>query len=109
MSWFIRHVIPGINTHNHRVNAAERAIQTFNNHIVAVLSTCDENFPSVLCYKLIKQAQDTLNMLCTSCTHTQLSSYHVLEGRYDFNQFPFSPPVCQAKQSTHHKLERAGD
>jgi hypothetical protein len=28
--------------HNHRVNASERAIHTFKNHMIAGLSTCDE-------------------------------------------------------------------
>ena len=45
--------------HNHRVNPAECAIQTFKNHTIADLSTCDEKFPLVLWCKLIKQAQDT--------------------------------------------------
>ena len=29
---------------NHHVNAAERAMQTFKNHKIAGLSTCDEKF-----------------------------------------------------------------
>jgi hypothetical protein len=31
--------------HNHRVNAAERAIVTFKEHSVAALATVDMNFP----------------------------------------------------------------
>ena len=31
--------------HNHRANAAERAIQTFKNHFIAGLSGLDPNFP----------------------------------------------------------------
>jgi hypothetical protein len=31
-----------VEPHNHRVNAAERAIQTFKNHMIAGLSTCHE-------------------------------------------------------------------
>ena len=65
-----------VEPHNHRSNAAERAIQTFKNHTIAGLCTCDENFPSVLWCKLIKQAQDTLNMLRTSRVHPKLSAYH---------------------------------
>ena len=64
--------------HNHRVNAAEHEIQTFKNHTIAHLSTYDEKFTSVLWCKLIKQAQDTLKMLRTSCTEPQLSACHVL-------------------------------
>ena len=80
--------------HNHRVNAEKRGIKTFNNHIIAGLSTCDEIFPSVLWCKLIEQAQDTLNMLWTSCTHPQLSACPILEGPHDFNRVPFDPPGC---------------
>eukprot|EP00978_Attheya_sp_CCMP212_P012781 scaffold31961_cov29-Attheya_sp.AAC.1 len=55
-----------VEPHNHRVNAAERAIQTFKNHTIAGLSIVDEEFPSMLWHKLVKQSQDTLNMLRTS-------------------------------------------
>ena len=40
---------------NHRVNAAERAIQTFKNHFLAGLATVDKAFPLELwCYLLIQ-------------------------------------------------------
>ena len=35
-------------THNHRVSAIESAMQTFKNHTVVGLITCDETFLSVL-------------------------------------------------------------
>ena len=34
-----------VEPHNHRVNAAERAIQTFKNHFISGLCTTDRNFP----------------------------------------------------------------
>jgi len=49
-----------VEPHNHRVNAAERAIQTFTNHFIAGLSTCDDIFPTLLWNKLIQQCQNTL-------------------------------------------------
>ena len=52
--------------HNHRVNAAEGAIQTFKNHLISGMSTCDASFPSLLWNKIIPRAQDSLNMLRTS-------------------------------------------
>ena len=85
-----------VKPHNYCINAAERAIQTFKKYKIAGLITCDENFPSVLWCKLIKQAQYTLNILQTSHPHPQKSAYHVLEGPHDFNRFPFTPPGCQA-------------
>ena len=85
-----------VEPHNHRSNTAERAIQTFNNHTIAGLCTCNEDFPSVLWCKLIKQAQDTLNMLRTSRVHPKISAYHMLEGPHDFNRVPFAPPGTHA-------------
>ena len=52
-----------VEPHNHRVNAAERAIQTFKNHFIAGLSTCDAAFLTALWSRLVRQGQDTLNML----------------------------------------------
>ena len=37
-----------VEPHNHRVNAAERAIQTFKNLFISGLAACDGNFPTVL-------------------------------------------------------------
>ena len=42
-----------VEPHNHRVNAAERAIQTFKNHTIAGLCICDKEFPSMLWDKII--------------------------------------------------------
>jgi hypothetical protein len=47
---------------NHRLNHAERAIQTFKNHFIAVLYGADSNFPAKQWDRLIKQAVITLNM-----------------------------------------------
>jgi hypothetical protein len=64
--------------------------------MIAGLSTCDENFPSLLWDRIVPQAQDSLNMLRTSRTHPQLSAYHVLEGAHDFNRIPWAPPGTRA-------------
>ena len=53
---------------------------------------CNKGFPSVLWDKIIRQLQDSLNMLQTSRVHPQLSAFHVLEGHHDFNRVPFGPP-----------------
>ena len=80
----------------HRVNAAERAIQTFKNHFIAGLCTTDRNFPSQLWDKLLPQAQNSLNMLRTSRIDPTRSAYEVLEGPHDFNRQPWAPPGCRA-------------
>ena len=81
-----------VDPHNHRVNAAERAIQTFKNHFNAGLSTCNASFPSLLWNKTILQAQDYLNVLYTSQVNPKLSVYSVLEGIHDFIRHPWDPP-----------------
>jgi hypothetical protein len=80
----------------HRVNAAERAIQTFKNHFIAGLCTTDRYFPFQLWDKLLPQAQDSLNMLRTSRVDPSKSAYEVLEGPHDFNRHPWAPPGCRA-------------
>ena len=85
-----------VDPRNHRVNAAERAIQTFKNHLIAGLSTCDVSFPSLLWNKILPQAQDPLNMLRTSRVHPKLSAYSVLEGIHDFNRHPWAHPGTRA-------------
>ena len=42
-----------VEPHNHRVNAAERAIRTFKNHFIAGLCIGDRNFPTILWRKLV--------------------------------------------------------
>ena len=49
--------------HNHRVNAAERAIATFKEHFIATLATVDPTCPLQLWDEFLPQVQLTLNML----------------------------------------------
>jgi hypothetical protein len=62
--------------HIHRRNAAERAIQTFKNHFIAMLcGTADPLFPKYLWDRLLPQAELTLNLLRQSRMHPKLSAY----------------------------------
>jgi hypothetical protein len=85
-----------VEPHNHRANAAKRAIQTFKNHFIAGLIIGDERFPIMLWSKLIQQAQNSLNLLRTSRVRPKISAYHALEGTHDFNRHPFAPPATRA-------------
>ena len=76
----------------HRRNAAERAIITFNNHFVLVLSTTDPYFPIRNWYQLLSQFFITLNLLLNSGVNPALSVYAYLYGRYYFNKYPMLPP-----------------
>jgi len=76
----------------HRVNAAERAIQTYKNHLIAGLCTVDPNFPLQLWDETVPQSEMTLNMLRTSRRNPRLSAYAKLEGNFNFDRTPLAPP-----------------
>ena len=81
---------------NHRVNVAKRVIQTFKNHFLAGLATVDIQFPLQLWCYLLQQAELTLNLLWTSLVDPEKSAYEVLDGAFDYNTTPLTPPGTQA-------------
>jgi hypothetical protein len=85
-----------VEPHNHRVNAAERAIQTFKDHFVSALATTDSEFPLQLWNRLTPQVETTLNLMRRSRIDPTKSAYEVLHGPYDWNRFPLAPPGCKA-------------
>ena len=78
--------------HVHRRNAAERAIRTYKNHLLAFLATCDPDFPVAEWDRLLFQVELTLNLLCSSRVNPRLSAHAYLNGNFDFNQTPLAPP-----------------
>ena len=72
-------------SHIHRRNATERAIQTFKNHLIAMLSSCDQQFTMNLWDQLIAQAQITLKILCPPRLNPRLFVYAQLEGAFNFD------------------------
>ena len=80
-----------VEPHNHRVNAAERAIQTFKNRFIGALGTTDSKFPIQLWDKLAPQVQDCINLLRHSRISPNKSAYETLEGPYDWNRYPLAP------------------
>jgi hypothetical protein len=85
-----------VEPHNHRVNAAERAIQTFKDAFIATLATTDRDFPLQLWDKLAPQVQDTLNLLRASRINPSISAYEALNGPYNWDRYPLAPPGCKA-------------
>ncbi len=81
---------------NHRVNAAERAIQTFKDAFIAALAMTDNNFPLHLWDKITPQVQDMLNMMRASRVNPTISAYETLNGPYDWNRYPLAPLGCKA-------------
>ena len=76
----------------HRTNAAERAIRTFKNHLIAGLCSTDENFPMHLWDRLVPQALITINLLRGSRINPAHSAWSQLFGPYNFNKEPIAPP-----------------
>ena len=72
--------------YQHRRNAAERAIRTFTNHLLAGLATCDP--ASHICEwdRLLLQAELTINLLRNSRINPNLSAWADLFGNFDFNK-----------------------
>jgi hypothetical protein len=77
--------------HNHRVNAAERAIATFKEHFIAVLATVDAHWPLQLWDEFLPQVEFTLNMLHFSCRYPKKSANQEVYGTFDFNKTPLAP------------------
>ena len=61
--------------HNHRLNAAKRAVQTFKDALIAALATTDSNFPLQLRDKITPQVQNTLNMMRASRINQAMPAY----------------------------------
>jgi hypothetical protein len=90
----------------HRRNMAERAIQTFKNHFIAILAGTDPTFPLHLWDKLIPQAETTLNLLRQSRQHPQLSAHIHLFDPFDYNRTPLAP--LGTKAIVHDKPQQRG-
>jgi hypothetical protein len=85
-----------IEPHNHRVNAAERAIQMFKDAFIAALATTDANFPIQLWNQMTSQIQNTLNMMRASRVNPAILAYESLDGPYNWNRYPLAPLGCKA-------------
>jgi hypothetical protein len=85
-----------VEPHNHHINAAERAIQTFKDHLISALATTDSEFPPQLWVKLTSQVETNLNLMRASQIKPRISAYKAIWGPYDWNCFPLAPPGCKA-------------
>ena len=74
---------------------AERAIQTFNNHFIAVHSRTNSAFPVQAWNYILEHVVVTLNMLRPSRLNPKISSYMRLYGIFDFNKTPIAPAGCK--------------
>ena len=81
----------------HRRNIAEKAIQTFKDHFIGVLSGCAKSMPMHLWCQLLPQVERQLLLLRQSAVNPGMSAYaHVYQGQHDYNKHPFVPIGMEA-------------
>ena len=78
-------------SHIHRINLAERAIRTFNEHLIIGLASIDPGFPVHLWCKLLKQVEMTLNMMIKSRVHPKISAYTEINVSFNSTKTPLAP------------------
>jgi hypothetical protein len=78
----------------HWRNIAERAIQTFKNHFVAILSRVDDRFPLSLWCHLVRPAELTVNLLQQSNVVPKILAYVHVHGQHNYMKRPFAPLGC---------------
>jgi hypothetical protein len=83
--------------HDHCCNLAEKAIQTFKDHFVAILCGTNKSFLLHLWDRLLPQAEHTLNMLRPSQMTPTISAYAYLWKQHDYNANPFAPLGCKVE------------
>ena len=81
-----------VSPHTLRRNLAERAIQTYKNHLKAVLVSVDPNFPLSEWDRLLEQENITLNLLRSARSSPKLSTYAYMLGKFNFAATPLAPP-----------------
>ncbi len=81
----------------HYCNIAERAIQTFKNHFVSILSGVVDRFPPSLWCHLVWPAKLPINLLQQSNITPKVSVYAHVHGQHDYIKCPFAPLGCAVK------------
>ncbi len=74
---------------DHQSNMAEKAIQTFKDHVVGILSGCAPTFSLHLWCQLLPQVERQLLLLQQLQLHPNLSTYAHVYGHHDYNKHPF--------------------
>ncbi len=94
---------------NHRRNLAERAIQSFNHHFIAILSGVDNKFPLSLWCHLLSPAELTVNLLRQSNVAPKISAYAHFHGQHDYMRKPFAPLGCAVQAHVKPDARRTWD
>ena len=92
---------------DHRRNIAEKAIQIFKDHFIAVLCGTDENFPMQLWDQVLPHAECQLSLLRKSRVDDSKSAYEVLYGKHDYNAKPWAPLGCAVEMHINPKNRKS--
>ena len=79
---------------NHRRNIAERAIQTFKGHLIAIANGVSDDCPIRIWCQFVPQAELTLNLLRQSNITPKISAFAHVHGHHDYMRHPFAPIGC---------------
>jgi hypothetical protein len=77
--------------HNHRVNAAKRAIAIFKKHFISALATVNRNCPLQLWDDFLPQVELTLNLLQIFQWDPTKSANKEVNGKFDYSKTPLEP------------------
>ena len=81
---------------DHRQNKANKTIQTWRYHFIAVCSGVSTNFPMHLWCRLIPQAEKQLLLLRKSNVNPKISAFAYLYVPHNYNVQPFVPIVMES-------------
>jgi hypothetical protein len=81
---------------DHRRNLAKKAIQTFKDHMISMLSGCLPTMPMHLWCQLLPQIKHKLLLLCQLKSNPNILAYAHVYGHHDYNRHPFVPIGMEA-------------
>ncbi len=93
----------------HCCNIAERAIQTFKNHFMLILSGVNDRFPLSLWCHLVHPAELTVNLLHQSNITPKVSAYAHVHGQHNYMTWPFALLGCAIMTHVKPKNRRTWD
>ncbi len=93
----------------HHRNLAERAIQTFKSHFIAIFAGIDPSFPMSLWDWLVPQTVLMLNLLQQANKTPAVSVYHYVNGPFNYNAMPLATLGCKVQMHESKNRRKTWD
>ena len=93
----------------HRRNLAERDIQTFKAHFLAILAGVDPNFPKYMWDNLLVQTESTINLLRKATLNPRMSAWEYYNGASNYTATPLGPIGCKIMIHTTSNKRKSWD